>query len=114
MIGLWNAGLPNNPGKWKTVEEVDAMNARIIVSGRVQGVGFRYTVMQKALEQGINGWVRNNEDGTVEMEVEGTKEKIETFIHSLNKRLNPFIKITDMKIEYKEEEAGYKDFRIRY
>ncbi len=43
----------------------------IIFSGRVQGVGFRYTATYKARELGLTGWVRNEYDGTVEMEVQG-------------------------------------------
>jgi acylphosphatase len=39
---------------------------RIIVTGHVQGVGFRYFTQAQALEHNITGWVRNNEDGTVE------------------------------------------------
>lgn len=90
------------------------MIVHMIVHGRVQGVGFRFTVMQKAMDQGINGWVRNREDGTVEIEAEGTKEQLDHFIQTLKTGLNRFIKITDMEIEFSEETKGYTDFRIRY
>ena len=43
-----------------------------IVRGRVQGVGFRYWVLEQARAQGLKGWVRNCPDGTVEVEAEGT------------------------------------------
>ena len=45
--------------------------------GRVQGVGFRFFVQQNALELGLCGWVRNMEDGSVTMEVQGQAEAVE-------------------------------------
>src|SRR5438874_503677 len=47
------------------------------VRGDVQGVGFRYFVQRKARELGVTGWVRNNDDGTVELVAEGGREKLE-------------------------------------
>ena len=44
---------------------------RIVVSGRVQGVGFRYATQREATRLGLRGWVRNTEDGKVEIVVEG-------------------------------------------
>lgn len=59
--------------------------------GRVQAVGFRYTACYNALELGLTGWVRNEWDGSVEMEVQGTEELIQKLITNLQKR--PFISI---------------------
>ena len=53
---------------------------RISFSGRVQGVGFRYTTKQLALGFDIVGSVRNQEDGTVELEVMGDAEEVNEFI----------------------------------
>lgn len=44
---------------------------RVLISGRVQGVGFRYSTQQQALELGLSGWVRNRRNGTVEAMFEG-------------------------------------------
>lgn len=52
----------------------------IIVSGRVQGVGFRYSALCKAEELGITGWVRNTQDGKVEIEASGELQNLNTFI----------------------------------
>ena len=48
-----------------------------IVRGDVQGVGFRYFVERKARELGLTGWVRNNDDGTVELVAEGPRPDLE-------------------------------------
>jgi acylphosphatase len=50
---------------------------RVVVSGRVQGVGFRYFVQEAARVEGAWGWVRNLSDGRVEMLLEGEREAIE-------------------------------------
>ena len=52
----------------------------LVVSGRVQGVGFRYFALHKALEFQITGWARNATDGKVEIEAEGKTTDMETFI----------------------------------
>ncbi len=48
----------------------------LIFSGRVQGVGFRFRAWTAARELGLTGWVKNKEDGRVEMEVQGVEEEI--------------------------------------
>jgi len=52
----------------------------VVVSGYIQGVGFRYFAQHKALEFQIAGWVHNAPDGKVEIEAEGDARDIETFI----------------------------------
>ena len=56
---------------------------RYLFSGRVQGVGFRYRSYYLANHLRLSGWVRNREDGTVEMEIEGPEESIDNLIQSL-------------------------------
>ena len=48
-----------------------------VVHGDVQGVGFRYFVQRKAHQLGLSGWVRNNDDGTVELVAEGARDELE-------------------------------------
>jgi acylphosphatase len=50
-----------------------------IVSGRVQGVGFRFFVNRCAAVEGLHGWVRNLPDGCVEIHAEGEREALERF-----------------------------------
>lgn len=53
---------------------------RMMISGRVQGVGFRYRVVNAAETLGVTGWVRNCWDGTVEMEAQGSQESIDRLL----------------------------------
>lgn len=52
---------------------------RYVISGRVQGVGFRYFIEAAATREGIHGWVRNLPDGRVEASAEGDAEAIDRF-----------------------------------
>jgi acylphosphatase len=59
------------------------MRRHIYYSGRVQGVGFRYTAQRIAQRFAVTGWVRNLPDGRVEMTVEGSDEEAEAFLAGL-------------------------------
>lgn len=59
------------------------MRKHFIFYGRVQGVGFRYKAYYTAGRYGITGFARNLDDGTVEMEAEGTEEAIDRLIRDL-------------------------------
>ena len=48
------------------------------ISGRVQGVGFRYSMQREALRLGLTGWVRNRRDGSVEALVQGNDDAVAT------------------------------------
>ena len=60
---------------------------RLIFHGRVQGVGFRYTARHLADSLGLTGWVRNEYDGTVHMEVQGRKAMIYKLMEGLNRSM---------------------------
>jgi acylphosphatase len=57
---------------------------RWLVSGRVQGVGFRYFVQGKAVELGLDGWTRNLDDGRVEVYAVGPREKLSDLAAALH------------------------------
>ncbi len=57
----------------------------VIVSGRVQGVGYRWFVQNVATKLGIKGYVRNLPDGTVELDAEGETESLNTLINEMKK-----------------------------
>ena len=48
-----------------------------VIHGYVQGVGFRYFVLRQADQLGLSGWVRNNDDGSVEVVAEGERDRLE-------------------------------------
>ena len=52
----------------------------IIITGRVQGVGFRHFAYQKAKEFNISGWVKNTGNGSVELEISGLSRDLDTFM----------------------------------
>ncbi len=85
---------------------------KLIFYGRVQGVGFRYRARYAALDLDLTGWVKNNYDGSVEMEVQGERENITKMIQSISK--GRFLKVTGLDrtdIPLKEDE---RDFRVEY
>ena len=55
------------------------MRMHVVVSGRVQGIGFRWFVREAALELELSGWVRNRDDGSVEVEADGDDVYIAQF-----------------------------------
>ena len=56
---------------------------KIIFEGRVQGVGFRYTVKDLARGFDVCGWVKNSTDGTVELQVMGEPDEVESFLNEI-------------------------------
>jgi len=53
---------------------------QLLITGRVQGVGFRFYTQRKARELGVTGWVRNRRDGAVEAVIQGTSGAVEAMI----------------------------------
>jgi acylphosphatase len=83
-----------------------------LFSGRVQGVGFRYTAQNLALQYNVNGYVRNMPDGQVEIVMEGPDCEMNDFLDSLNQRMNGYIRNVDRHIESATGE--FQRFSIRH
>ncbi len=64
-------------------------------SGRVQGVGFRYTVQNLALQYNVRGYVRNMADGRVELVMEGPEGEMKSLVDDVNQKMNGYIKRVD-------------------
>jgi acylphosphatase len=85
----------------------------LIVHGRVQGVGFRYYVQEKAHLYGIRGWVKNRFDGTVEIEAEGEEENLRLFLESV--REGPrFAYVENLEVDRMAGLKNYEGFAITH
>ncbi|OYD09652.1 acylphosphatase [Paludifilum halophilum] len=85
----------------------------IIVHGRVQGVGFRYYTQRIAAQYRMVGWVRNKADGTVEIDAQGDKEQMDSFLRAVKKG-SPHSKVTQIDIDQGLELKKYRSFQIQY
>lgn len=79
----------------------------IIFYGQVQGVGFRYRARYAAQRTGVTGWVRNEYDGSVEMEVQGTEAAIDQMILLIEQ--SDYIRIENLRVRTipLESEIGF-------
>ncbi len=82
-----------------------------IVEGRVQGVGFRYFVLERAENLGVTGWVRNKLNGDVEVLAEGPKEKLDALLKSLQSG-PPSSWINQVITEWKAATGEFRSFII--
>jgi acylphosphatase len=80
-------------------------------SGRVQGVGFRYTAQQLAVGHAVAGYVRNCPDGDVELVAEGEADEVERFLAAVAARMAGYIALTDVNDAPPEGRTG---FHIRH
>ena len=80
------------------------------ISGKVQGVFFRKSAKQEADNLSLGGWIRNKNDGTVEISASGEEKNIEQFIKWCKKG-PPFAKVDDLQILVKKPE-DYEEFSI--
>jgi acylphosphatase len=83
-----------------------------IVEGRVQGVGFRYFVLDAANDLGLSGWVRNRYDQTVEVTAEGNREDLEKLLIALRKGPRGSM-VTDVKPEWLAALGEFSRFSVR-
>lgn len=85
----------------------------IIILGLVQGVFFRSETRAKARELGLFGWVRNLEDGRVEILAEGEKEKLEKLVEWTKRGPNS-ARVDGIDIKWQKYQGEFKNFEIRY
>lgn len=87
--------------------------AHVFYSGRVQGVGFRYTAERLALGLKLAGWVKNLPDGRVELVCEGSKEKIEKLLEEIRQSSLKSV-ITRALCQWEKPTGEFKDFLIEF
>jgi len=91
------------------------MKQRVIVryEGRVQGVGFRFTVVNLAQRMDVTGWIKNDFDGSVLMVAEGEEDSLMSLLQAIqNSQLNRYI--TNERVRRTTATREFKSFSIRY
>lgn len=83
---------------------------RVVVTGLVQGVGFRWRARKAAELYGVTGWVRNDREGSVSMELQGLPEQIDLLLQSLER--GRYIRIEWLHAVRIPPEPEERDFRV--
>src|SRR5260370_9805870 len=96
----------------KKSSETGRARIRLIISGRVQGVGFRFSAYDEANGLGVAGFVRNLPGGEVEVIAEGPREVLK-MLASWAHRGPPSAHVTDVTEEWLASTGGFTEFRIR-
>jgi len=84
---------------------------RVLYSGTVQGVGFRWRVVDSAAGCAVTGFVANLPDGRVELVVEGARAEVESFLAAVRARLTDLISGED--VSWSSATGEFQDFRVR-
>ncbi|ATC62636.1 acylphosphatase [Nibricoccus aquaticus] len=70
----------------------DVHHETVFFTGRVQGVGFRYSALQVAKEFEITGFVKNLADGRVHLEAQGAAEEVDAFVKAVEEKMHGYIR----------------------
>jgi acylphosphatase len=85
---------------------------RLLIGGRVQGVGFRWFARDAALREGVGGWVRNLPDGRVEALIEGEADAVTRMERAL--RSGPRgARVDTVHVDIEEPRGALEEFEIR-
>jgi acylphosphatase len=90
----------------------DRQQREVFYAGRVQGVGFRYTVRSLAGRFDVTGFVRNLPDGRVQLVVEGAAEEIEGFVDAIRAEMRYYI--GNVQETVRPESGRFPSFEIRH
>lgn len=93
---------------------METQQARLhaLIEGRVQGVAFRAFVQQRASQLGLNGWVRNLWDGSVEVEAEGARQDVEKLLSALHRGPSSAF-VSHVNVSWSEPIGEKRGFTIR-
>ena len=92
--------------------EDDLSRLHINVEGRVQGVGFRYFVVENAQRLNLSGWVRNRWDGSVELVAEGNRQSLDNLLAAVRRGPRSSM-VLGIKIDWGEATGEFRDFRVK-
>lgn len=90
----------------------DNQRLHAIISGRVQGVGFRAFVQNNAASLGLNGWVRNRPEGTVEVTAEGPRADLEKLLRALHRGPGT-ASVHEVEVNWKQATGEFERFRVK-
>ena len=90
----------------------DRVRAHVRLSGRVQGVGFRFTTADEARQRHLSGWVRNLDSGGVEAVFEGSRTAVEDMLRWCHEG-PPGSYVRDVRVSWDEPPEHFSDFEIR-
>ncbi len=91
----------------------DYLRAHGYVTGRVQGVSFRFFTQDSAVKHELTGWVRNLPDGRVEFMAEGQRGMLDSFIKDIN-RGPVAARVTNLELTWDKFTGEFNNFRIRF
>ena len=91
----------------------DERAIHVVVTGRVQGVGYRYTAQRTAARMGLHGWVRNQNDGSVQLHAQGDTEVVTRFIEFLNDG-PPAARVSEVVLIEAAIDPTFQSFVVRY
>jgi len=88
------------------------IQTNIVFKGRVQGIGFRFTVERIAIKLGVVGWVKNLADGNVEVLAEADRDIVDEFLDKIRDYFKSYI--VDEEINISEATGEFNDFQVRF
>lgn len=95
------------------MQSMEKVRAKVLLDGKVQGVGLRYYTQEKAIELGLHGYVRNITDGRVEVVFEGDAENVEALLAWFQEdQPVPRARVDTIALRYEDPE-GLQGFRVR-
>lgn len=92
---------------------MEECQAHVLISGRVQGVFFRYHAQDEALKRGLKGWVRNLPDGRVEAVFQGDRPALKAMIQWCHQG-PPSARVDEVEVAWEDPNPSMEDFLIRY
>jgi acylphosphatase len=84
----------------------------VYYSGRVQGIGFRYTAIDIAQDLGVSGWAKNLHDARVEVLAEADEEVLQDFLNRINQHFSRYIQ--DADVTWQQAQGEFRDFSIKF